>query len=413
MSDRSFRYLTLIISILAHIIAYWQFQMTSDRLVHNNFEYQLKLLLVASLLQSIIITFISKEVIIWLNIFIKGIFLLLISISFSGYIGVPLTLFIAFVLELFSNYSLTGSLIYSLILLFVIIKAQHNSLTAFSIDLPDTSLHDILSFLFYSGFVISLSAIIKYKRENHVSLRELSRRLNESTVELAETNIQLQDHVVEAEHEAASKERKEIAREIHDSLAYSLTNIIMMTEAGIDIAGDGNTELLEHLKKVRDQAKEGLKEVRRTLRIVRTPLQNKETGLKAIKQLIDSFKNATKIDIVLSFGNVPLHFNEELEKTAYRVVQEGLTNAIRHGKASKVVISFSRRNEWLNIYIKDNGIGCEGMDMGYGLQGMKERIENLGGKLECSSEAGKGYLLSVWIPMNEVEKVVEDKSITG
>jgi signal transduction histidine kinase len=82
-------------------------------------------------------------------------------------------------------------------------------------------------------------------------------------------------------------------------------------------------------------------------------------------------------------------------------VQEGITNAIRHGLATSIEISFSSQNGGVNIYIKDNGFGAVKLNKGYGLTGMSERIEQLGGRLEIFTKLGAGFLLSAWIPWDK------------
>ncbi len=398
MSDRSYKYIVLIVSVLGHGIAYFQFKMMNNMLIHSKFNYQLKLLFIFSILGSIIIPIFKKKVYIRVCFLYRAIILVLISLPFSGYIGVTLTMFVVLIFEMFAYIPVVGANIFSIILLLILLKTQHNNMSAFWLALPNSSLHDLISFGFYSILIIILSGLLTYRRDKQVSISELNKRLNNSTLELAQTNIKLQNHLIEAKQNAAKGERKQIAQEIHDSLAYFLTNIIMMLEAGIDIVGE-NEELLNQLGNIQAQAKEGLNELRRILKMIRSSLNTKVTGMKSIKHLVDSFREATKIDIVLNSGNVPLHFEDRIEKAIYRLVQEGITNSIRHGRADKISIVFFEINNCLKIYIEDNGIGCEGMDIGYGLMGMRERIESLGGKLEFESKVGEGYLLLAWIPL--------------
>lgn len=414
MNRRPFYLSASMIGILSHILAFLQFEMTGDKLVlYQTISHQFYILIAASLAITITLPFLRKTYYIWLALFFRGLFYLLISVPLNGYVGIELTLITTLIFETLIYVSLKGGIGYSLLLIATSILFQQSNISAFKTILPRVSLHDTLSFCAYSALITFLSSLLKHRQINQISLKELNQKLNEATIELAEANVQLQEYAIRVEEEAAKNERRMVAQEVHDSIAYTLTNIIMMVEAGIDLAGPDNPRLAEHLGKVRLQAKEGLDEVRRALKTIRAPLSTKVSGLKAVKRLVDSFMEATRIDIQLSFGNVPLHFDKKIEKTVYRLIQEGLTNAKRHGHATAINITFSQKNDWLNICIEDNGVGSEGISIGYGLMGMQERIEGLGGNIEVKSEVGKGYLLSAWLPFEGVKKNEENKSSIG
>ena len=262
--------------------------------------------------------------------------------------------------------------------------------------LPAASLHDIISLLLYSFFIITLTELLR--RQNSLPVKELNRRLHEATFQLAETNIQLQDYAALAEQQSAISERKRLGREIHDSLGYTLTNLVMMLEAALDFSEENPEELPEHLERTRDQAKDGLAEVRRTLHQLRAE-QQQTKGLPAIHKLVNAFTKATHLEVELNMGDAPLYIGEEADWAAYRLVQEGITNAVRHGKATQIFISFFRKEDGVGILIKDNGAGTANIEEGYGLVGMRERIERLGGSLTVSSKPGEGFRLSAWIPL--------------
>jgi signal transduction histidine kinase len=91
------------------------------------------------------------------------------------------------------------------------------------------------------------------------------------------------------------------------------------------------------------------------------------------------------------------HFNQDEDDVIYRVVQESITNAIRHGKASEIYITIDRRDGDLHIIISDNGVGCDSVTEGFGLHHMKERLEMLGGHMEYTGNAG--FTIHALIPI--------------
>jgi signal transduction histidine kinase len=394
----------LSISIFAHIISYVQFNLKSeDFITYQSFNTQFIILLFFSLVISIALPFLLKKHARWVLVSIKGLIILLISLPINGYINVELLLMTTTIFESFTYTSVTGALLYTIIISILAISFQHLNISVFNQSMPTISIHDSLTFFSYLVIITIIAVLINYKGNNKISLAELNKRLNNATIKLVETNIKLQEYAAKAQEKGAENERKYVAREIHDSMAYTLTNIIMMIKAGITLIDNNNPTLVKHLKKMLVQAQEGLNDVRQALKIIREPTKTNTNSLKKIKQLVDSFMDATDIEIQLSFGNVHLYFEEEVEKTVYRLIQEGITNAIRHGMATKIEIILTEMNKCINVYIKDNGVGCESIPLGYGLLGIQERIEKIDGELQIKSEATKGFILSAWIPLKGVK----------
>ena len=396
ISERPLKLIVPLLAIIAHLGAFFQFQLRQgSSLLPVQWELQFSLLLAFSLLLSGLPIFSRKPVMIWTVLCLKGFAFLLMGLPMGSYLGIELTLLTALLIETVIYTEFTEGLVFSVVLIALTIIFQHR-LRAWGVMLPAASLQDILSLLLYSFFIITMAELLR--RQNSLPVKELNRRLHEATFRLAETNIQLQDYAALVEQESATNERKRLGREIHDSLGYTLTNLVMMLEAGLDLATENSPELPEHLERTRDQAKDGLAEIRRTLHIVRTE-QQQIKGLSAIYKLVNAFTKATHLEVDLNLGDVPLNFGEEADWVAYRLVQEGITNAIRHGKATQIFLSFFRKEDGVGIMIKDNGAGTDSIEEGYGLIGMRERIERLGGSLTVSSKPGEGFQLSVWIPL--------------
>ncbi|MGE5605474.1 MAG: sensor histidine kinase [Bacteroidota bacterium] len=341
--------------------------------------------------------FLTRQVVVkWAVLCFKSMILLLIGVPLGSYLGIELTLLTILLIEIISYTKFHEGLIFSTILIALILFMQHR-LRAWGVLLPAASLHDILSVLTYSVVIVFLT--IKLQSQNHLPFKELNRRLNEATFRLAETNIQLQEYAAIAEEQSVTQERKRISREFHDTIGYTLTNLVMMLEAAKDLYQENPEELTDHLERTRDQAKEGLLEIRRTLHILRTE-ENRTRGLAAIQNLVNAFTKATHLEVDLNLGDAPLHLGEEVDWAAYRLVQEGITNAIRHGKATQIYISFFRKDEGIAIQIRDNGSGTSCIEEGYGLIGMRERIERLGGRLSTASKPGEGFKLDAWFPLD-------------
>jgi signal transduction histidine kinase len=404
MSEVLRRVLIIGLVIGAHFAAYLQLQMNplDQAPFPPQWRGQFKFLLALSLLLALSMPLYRKrQSLIRIAILLRSGILVLIGLPFAAYLGIELTLLSALVVETFNYFSFRASLIFSLLLAGMLVTLQQ-PIRAWGTVLPAGSLHDLVSFSIFILMIILLSAIVRYQFDTQVSAAELNRWLNETTLQLAEANLRLQEYAAISEEEAKAEERKRLAREMHDTLAYTLTNLVMMLEAALDMSGDGGSELTAHLQRARDQAKEGLAGVRSALRALRPVQIEGEGGLTAICRLVRTFTAATRIQVDLNLGDAPSHFGAKTDWAAYRLVQEGITNALRHGKATLIEVSFCRERGGVRIRIKDNGKSLtKTAQAGYGLTGMRERVERLDGNLSFGYETGRGFTLSAWLPLKE------------
>jgi signal transduction histidine kinase len=404
MSEALRRLLLIGLTTGAHFAVYLQFQTNplDQAAFPPQWQGQFEFLLTLSWLLALSMPLYRKRrALIRMAFLLRSGILVLIGLPFATYLEIELILLSALVVETFNYCSLRASLIGSLLLTGIVVALQQ-PVRAWGTLLPAGSLHDLVSFSVFMIMIILLSAIVRYQFDNQISAAELNRWLNETTLQLAEANLRLQEYAALSEEEAKAEERKRLAREMHDTLAYTLTNLVMMLEAALDMSGDGGSELTAHLQRARDQAKEGLAGVRNALRALRPVQIEKESGLTAICRLVRTFTAATRIQVDLNLGDVPSYFGAKTDWVAYRLVQEGITNALRHGKATLIEISFCRERGGVGISIKDNGKSLtQTAQEGYGLTGMRERVERLGGNLSCGYETGRGFTLAAWLPLQE------------
>ncbi|HYH05136.1 MAG TPA: sensor histidine kinase [Bacillota bacterium] len=406
MPERLLRKIVVAIAVLAHLIAFFQFRYQSAVIF---LRPGLKSLLVSCLIISIFVVFIlpfCKNLRIFsLMLGIRVIVTLTLGYYFRDYFGLKMTLYATLLLEIGFYLPFWQGIISTVVLAVVGVLVQKPIVTVYGMNIPFYFWYEHLAFLFYAAMIIIITVLLRYQQENQVSTEELNRRLDEATLALAQTNMKLQEYAITAEQEAMLNERKRLAREIHDTLAYTLTNLVMMMEAAIDLSVNNSPGLTKQLEAARDQAKDGLAEVRRALQALR-PLQFTDlNGLLAIHRLVKAFEKATQITVELETADAPLCFgSDETNLAIFRLVQEGMTNALRHGRATHISVMLNRVKDGLGVKIADNGIGCESSvnaDTGYGLVGMRERLEQFGGYLEVHSKPGEGFLLSAWIPLSE------------
>ena len=215
--------------------------------------------------------------------------------------------------------------------------------------------------------------------------------------ELKAANTKLEEYANESARMAETRARNRLAREIHDTLGHSLTGIITGIEACIMLMDIAPEATKEQLRAIAEVARTGIVDVRHSVKALHPDALETMDLEDALHKLIDSTTRSTGVEITSSFDADLNHFNQDEEDVVYRVVQESITNAIRHGKASKIHIEIVRIDGDLHIVITDNGKGCTQIKPGFGLHHMNERVEMLGGDLRYKS--GNGFEVHARIPI--------------
>ncbi|SHH75073.1 Signal transduction histidine kinase [Caloranaerobacter azorensis DSM 13643] len=212
--------------------------------------------------------------------------------------------------------------------------------------------------------------------------------------ELLKAHKKLKEYSDRVEKLTIIEERNRIARDIHDTLGHKMTALIMQLEMSsymIDENPEKAKQLIEEAKK---QAREGLLSIRKVVETLRIN-DDISQGIDFIKQMADEFSKKTGTDIKLKIKGNQIKIPSNISTVLYRIIQESLTNAVRHGKATKINIEIVFRENSVNFCIRDNGIGVHNIKEGYGLKGIRERVEHFNGKVKFESRGGfevKGYL---------------------
>jgi len=295
--------------------------------------------------------------------------------------------------------TVTGPLRFAVVLFYIsIVLYFEQPVVAWGIALSPAPLPILLIFVVYCIFLSALvERIAAQMRQLNDQVAQID-RLDRTVGALSEANLDFQNYATKVERQSQDEERKRIAREIHDIVGYTLMNLQIMMEAAIVLSKGFSAELSELLAEARDQAHKGLLETRRAMRSLRALTQPRTRGLRRLLELTRTFENATKVDVEVNAGNCPETLGGELDDVLYRMVQESLTNAFRHGNASEVVLSLWATNGVLRVTINDNGSGAKEIVPGIGLTGMSERLAASGGNLKADSTVF-GFRVYAEIPM--------------
>ena len=250
---------------------------------------------------------------------------------------------------------------------------------------------DIINLLFFILFLMIYIA-------NEVQENE---RMTQELIMVHQVNHELENYAAVSEKIAEDKERKRLAREIHDTLGHALTGIAAGVDACIamiDINPEATKKQLMVISKV---VRQGIVDVRNSLNKLR-PGALEQHGFKgAIENMIEEFTSVSDLTITLDYRLDKVDFENTKEDILFRVIQESVTNAVRHGDATHIDISLYIEDNSLYLKIQDNGQGCEEIHYGFGLKQMKERLGMINGKV--AYDGHHGFLTIVTIPLQEGE----------
>lgn len=243
----------------------------------------------------------------------------------------------------------------------------------------------------------------------NVALNYLNRDLKKMNTQLEQLKDKraLSVKIIEAQEE----ERKRIAREIHDGPAQAMANVLLKSELCEKLITKDIEQAKIELKNLKNIVQQSLKEVRKIIYDLRPSALDDLGLIPALSRYIKNFSEETGIFVDFSVLSDYKRLSPEIEITCFRVVQEALTNIKKHSKAKNASVKFEFGMRFISIIIKDDGIGFdkENIGQGYGLMGMRERVEILNGKFEISSFKNNGTQIYISIPV----RGVEDDQIVG
>lgn len=227
------------------------------------------------------------------------------------------------------------------------------------------------------------------------SIREEAGRL---AVELREANQKLREYAVRVEDLATMEERNRLAREIHDSLGHYLTVINVQLGAAQAVLDQDPERARLAVSQAQRLTQEGLDAVRQSVAALReAPLSNRSL-VEAVRGLLDEVRTSGVVTQMVVHGQ-PRPAGPKEELTLFRAAQEGLTNVRKHARASQVTLTLDYETPGrVVVTVQDNGIGAAQAEGGFGLLGLRERVQLLGGDIYIDTAPGRGLFLSVAVP---------------
>ena len=329
---------------------------------------------------------------IWISIALE--MLLIISISLIEKNDINLLLFFICV----SSTIIIHPFIYSVFLVATYLASMlliYTTKNGFS-DLMKSIVPMLFNYGVSIAFVVGMSYLVKMQIREKERLAHMNTELEQAYKKLIENSAAAQKLSVE-------QERTRMAREIHDTLAHTLTTLIVQLEACKKLALLDPSRLPAELEKAQGLSRSGFNDIKHSIKALRPQAMEEKSFFASIISMINKTMENTNVHITFNHSlSDDIKLASQIEIALFRVIQESITNSIRHGQASEIEINITQDNNMLLLCIANNGIGCANIKKGYGMQGIQERVESLNGSVEYLSSQDKGFKTIVSIPCEVV-----------
>lgn len=269
---------------------------------------------------------------------------------------------------------------------------------------PD-NLQSDLTFLLALGFTLAVGQVLIREKASRTRSESLFTTLEETHQDLEEAHQQLRRYAGQVEELATAKERNRLAREIHDSLGHYLTIINVQLEKALTYREQHPDEEEQAVRDAKRLASEALQDVRHSVSALRAT-DEAFTLTPALHTLVERLRSA-QLAVELQIEGREEGYSQQVVLSLFRVAQEGFTNIQKYAKAASARLEVSFGEAIATLRLADDGQGFDlsqlaalrpGREGSYGLQGVRERLELLGGTLQIESSPGQGTSLSATIP---------------
>lgn len=217
---------------------------------------------------------------------------------------------------------------------------------------------------------------------------------------IEEQNQSLVQYAKQIEAVTLVEERNRMARDLHDTLGHSFISYILGLDAVLYLMDSNTPEARKKIEELRHYASVNLDQIRETIHEIGT-----ETDISLISNfsaIIDEFSQYTNTKVSFEIVSEEYVLQHSIRMALLRCLQEGLTNAKRHGNATDIVITLSFLDYEVKLIMEDNGVGTDKVKYGFGLASMKERLNALNGELHVISIKNQGTKVSCQIPFRRL-----------
>lgn len=266
----------------------------------------------------------------------------------------------------------------------------------------------LVAFVFVLVFMQVVAPVIARDEQNR-------RRSEQLLDDLRASHIKLQVYAAQVGELAAMEERNRLARDIHDSLGHYLTLINIQLEKALAYKEHNPQEATQSVLDAKHAASEALQDVRRSVGALRTVKE--DFSLRSALQELVARVDEDSLPVSLSIQGDEEGYNRTVLMALYRAAQEGMTNTQRYAQASQVHLDLTFGEQQARLVLRDDGQGFDTATLnqpatakrqGFGLQGIRERVELVSGQMTLQSKPEQGTELVISVPKNPTKLVTDD-----
>jgi len=256
----------------------------------------------------------------------------------------------------------------------------------------------------------ALAMMLQYLINEHYTRNHLLEELAQAHAELAEAHHKLTFSAAQEQELAVLRERTRLAREMHDTLGHALVLISVKIEAAQRLRQRDLERSDRELESTKEIVRQSMKELRAFIANLRSPALEREPACRALSRTTREMAQRTGIHATYDLASDIEGLPEQVEETLWKVGQEAITNIEKHARANNTTLHISRNDGRILMRIADDGIGlptnfcrtaCTSPEGHYGISGMKEHVESLGGDMHLKSEQERGTVVEVKLPLVE------------
>ncbi|MGP4073430.1 histidine kinase [Piscibacillus sp. B03] len=232
-------------------------------------------------------------------------------------------------------------------------------------------------------------------------LNELAKKMKDQVNTLQRLADEKSEFAQQAHIAATMEERQRLARDLHDAVSQQLFALTMMSQATVKLIDKKPDHAKKQIEEISEMALQAQNEMRALLLHLRPIYLSGEALHEGIIRLIEELKKKSTLHFDLDIDEIDL--SQSKEEHLFRMIQEALSNILRHANAQNVKVELKNRDQEIFVHIDDDGIGFKANEQleqstSYGLQTMKERCEEIGGTFRIKSQEGQGTYIDIRIP---------------
>lgn len=253
---------------------------------------------------------------------------------------------------------------------------------------------------FISTSFIVFACVVSFLINFH---QRASKETMQLYAQLMKSHERLQEYALQAEEWAAARERIRISRDIHDTVCHKLTGVMVQMQAARKLSKVDPLRSEQTYLACEELVRSSLQEVRLAVRAVRDEAITSTSLNENLTNLAEEFTKYAKVYTVIQIHGTPVALPGGLQLTAYRIVQESLTNAQKHGHASNVVIKVDYAETDFSLSICNDGALPAELKPGFGLTNLQERVKEWKGNVHFIMDQKKGFAVEVMFPYPGME----------